>query len=156
MIELTTSVLLLVSSLYGTNQTGNKIANTDHPVTTDRNQITVVDNSSSKTVSAVEAYVRKEYVDAPILIEIARCESRFHQFNEDGSVVRGEKNREDVGVMQINEHYHAEDAQNKGFDIYSLEGNVAFGKYLYDKYGTDPWKYSSKCWKSDDLAINKN
>jgi hypothetical protein len=33
-----------------------------------------------------------------------------------------------------------------GIDIYSVEGNVQFGKYLYSKYGSSPWSSSEPCW----------
>jgi hypothetical protein len=80
------------------------------------------------------------------LVEIAKCESRFRQYDKDGDVLRGEKNRLDRGVMQINEYYHNEDSEKLGFNILTLEGNTAYGRYLFEKYGVQPWISSSKCW----------
>ena len=34
-----------------------------------------------------------------------------------------------------------------GYDIYTLEGNIGFGKYLYKNYGLNPWGASFNCWK---------
>jgi len=48
--------------------------------------------------------------------------------------------------MQINELYHADEAKALGYDIYTIQGNVAFARYLYDKQGTKPWMSSSACW----------
>ncbi len=48
--------------------------------------------------------------------------------------------------MQINEKYHLEESKRLGYDIYSLEGNVKYAKYLYDKEGAKPWLSSSVCW----------
>lgn len=149
MLEFTTGVMFLMSSLYGAGQIDTAVNTKDNSSTTKGTAIEMKANLTDE--GKIEAYIKSEYADTPILIEIARCESRFHQFNKDGTVVRGEKNNKDVGIMQINEKYHSEDAINKGYDIYTAEGNIAFGKYLYEKYGTSPWKSSSKCW-SQELA----
>ena len=104
----------------------------------------------------VQRFVNDYFRDIPQLVKIAECESHFRQFSKNGNVQRGEKNRYDVGVMQINELYHADDASALGLDIYTLDGNVAFARHLYEKFGDKPWKSSSACWnKSADLAINK-
>lgn len=98
------------------------------------------------TMADVETYVREYYKDTPILAEVARCESTFTQFNKNGKVMRGTENPADVGLMQINEYYHAEPAKKLGYNIYSVEGNLAYAKYLYNKKGTAPWSASSPCW----------
>ena len=84
-----------------------------------------------------------------------RLQPLIRQFGEDGTVIRGKVNKADVGVMQINEKYHAETALKLGYDIYSVEGNVAFGKYLYKKYGTSPWYSSSACWLQASTIAEK-
>jgi hypothetical protein len=96
--------------------------------------------------SSVEAQVKSYFSDVPTLIYIAQCESNFTQFNSDGSVFRGVINPADVGVMQINQYYNGESAQRLDYDIKSLEGNMAFARYLYNTYGTKPWSASQKCW----------
>jgi hypothetical protein len=90
--------------------------------------------------------VRSYYKDTPILAEVARCESEFRQFNKDGTILRGKANADDVGVMQINEYYHNEDAFKLGYDILTIEGNTAYARYLFEKYGVKPWNSSSPCW----------
>ncbi len=157
MIELTTGVVFLWSSLYGAGQANANLASAATAVDMNQNvasstsSITTEADIDGAATTSVEAYVRKEFADTPILIEVARCESRFHQFTDIGTVVRGIVNHGDVGVMQINEHYHADEAQAMGINIYTTEGNIQFGKYLYSKYGTDPWNSSSACW-SQQLA----
>jgi hypothetical protein len=94
----------------------------------------------------VEEYVREYFDGMPVLAEVARCESRFRHFNTYGDILRGEANSYDVGVMQINEHYHLKQANKLGYDLYSLDGNLGYAKYLFEKEGTQPWKASSKCW----------
>lgn len=48
--------------------------------------------------------------------------------------------------MQINELYHLETAEKLGLDIYTIEGNVAYAKHLYEEQGAKPWMSSSPCW----------
>jgi hypothetical protein len=156
MIELTTGVVFLMSSLYGAGQHGYIETNaTSIPKeNVARTEVVEKSSSNSKEQKEMEAYLRKEYADTPILVEVARCESEFRQFNKDGSVVRGIVNNRDVGVMQINEKYHADTADKMNIDIHTTEGNVAYAKYLYSKYGTSPWKASSPCWSKVELARN--
>jgi hypothetical protein len=94
----------------------------------------------------VKAYVMQYFADTPILAHIAGCESQFRQFDKNGQVLRGVAVHEDVGVMQINETYQGALASALGYNIYTLEGNVAFGKWLYDHQGAQPWSSSSACW----------
>jgi len=109
-----------------------------------------VENKPLTTKDKVNDY----FEDIPIMAEIAFCESGTRQFIADGSVLRGRVNSADVGVMQINEKYHAATAIKLGINIYSLEGNMAYGRYLYETQGTRPWNYSSHCWgKSRDVAL---
>jgi hypothetical protein len=84
------------------------------------------------------------------LYGILSCESggggKPKQFNSDGTVLRGRVNRSDVGAAQINEYYHLQASKRLGYDIYTLEGNIAYAKYLYDTQGTQPWSASKPCW----------
>ena len=107
--------------------------------------------SEEKSVN-VEAYVRNYFSDIPIMAEIAKCESHFRHFNTAGTVLRGEVNSQDVGVMQINERYHLDHSLNLDLDIHTLEGNVRYARALYEKKGTRPWVHSRPCW-SRHIAI---
>lgn len=101
-----------------------------------------------------ESTVRTYFADAPIMIEVARCESRFRHYDANGDVMRGIVNALDRGVMQINEHYHLETATKLGYDIHTLEGNLAYARHLYETQGTRPWISSSPCWgASADASI---
>jgi hypothetical protein len=104
--------------------------------------------ASAITVTATDTkeYVKAYFADIPILAEIAHCESRFTQFLKSGDVLRGEVDPDDVGVMQINEKYNGNTAQALGYNIYTLEGNLAFGRWLYEHKGTQPWSASQGCW----------
>lgn len=142
MIEVATSAAFLLASVYGA---GHANAQTDAS-----NQATTIPTAPiSRTLTdpkKIEAIVRARYANTPILIEIARCESTFRQFTDKGEVVRGIANKYDVGIMQINEKYHADTAEKLGYDIYDIDGNLAFGEYLYKKYGSSAWTASKPCW----------
>lgn len=95
----------------------------------------------------LEQYVRGFFADNPVLAEVAKCESRFRHYDTHG-VLRGDYNQNDIGVMQINERYHNERAKKLGFDIKTLEGNLSYAEWLYEKEGLQPWASSGKCWKA--------
>lgn len=99
-----------------------------------------------KKKMTVEEYIRNYFSDIPVMVEVAKCESRFRQHDKNGEVLRGEENNLDRGVMQINEYFHNEDSVKLGYDILTLEGNTAYARYLFEKYGLKPWRSSSKCW----------
>lgn len=94
----------------------------------------------------ISAYVREYFADRPILADIAFCESTMRHVGKDGKVLRGMVDSDDIGVMQINTRYHLEDATELGYDIYSLNGNLGYAQYLYERQGTQPWKASQPCW----------
>jgi len=130
-------------------------------------QVNIVKEISKKEVEimmSTEKYVRQYFSDIPIMIQIARCESTFRQLEKDGNIHRGDVNSEDVGVMQINEHYHLDQSQKENYNIYTIEGNTAYARKLYEEEGTKPWNSSKACWgkyqvaqtdTNKDMAFNK-
>ncbi len=151
MMQAATGVVFLMSSLYGAGQANAQTIQTAAVISA-TTATTTTELSSSTDSKAIETYIRKELASTPILIEVARCESTFRQYGKDGRVIRGIENPLDVGIFQINEHYHADTAKKLGYDIYTIEGNVAYGKYLYNKNGTKDWYASSPCWAGKNLA----
>lgn len=154
MIELTTGVVFLMSSLYGSGQAANQVQTIASQTVASAKEVTTDSSSFTNTTdrTAMEAYLRKEYGDEPLLVDIARCESNFRQFDQNGNVIRGIVNHDDVGVMQINEKFQGPTALKLGMNIYTVEGNVAYAKHLYKEQGAQPWISSSKCWGDNDLA----
>lgn len=140
-IEIMSGILLLVSSFTGAAVPEKAAA--PEPVLPVANQ-----------PITLEEYVREYFALNPILAEVARCESRFRQFGANG-VLRGEYDRNDLGVMQINERYHAEAARKNGFDIKTLEGNLGYATWLYEREGLSPWKSSRSCWKYAEAIAMK-
>lgn len=120
-----------------------------------------VSNKEIENLMSTEKTVRQYFKEIPILIQIARCESTFRHLDHDGDIHRGRVNNSDLGVMQINAYYHLDTAEKKNFNIYTIEGNMAYAKDLYDREGTRPWNSSKPCWgkyvkdSSNEIAINK-
>jgi hypothetical protein len=103
----------------------------------------------------VERFINDYFADIPVLAEIAKCESRYRQFNSEGNILKGKKNSYDRGVMQINVLYHANTAEKLGLDVHDLDDNVAYARYLYEREGARPWMSSSACWarfKQSEIA----
>lgn len=105
---------------------------------------------------AVEAAVRAFFTDAPILAEIARCESKFRQFTDAGNTLRGGLNGAMVGVFQINESVHRSTATALGYNIDTLEGNMQYANHLYQQSGTDPWVSSLSCWRGAEQTSSQS
>jgi hypothetical protein len=94
----------------------------------------------------------------PLLRRISACESTGspegtpRQFLSDGSILWGNDPKtglpihRDEGAMQINTWVWSSTAQKMGDDLNTLHGNIAFGKYLFDTYGSSPWNASRGCW----------
>jgi hypothetical protein len=87
----------------------------------------------------VEKRVREVFSDAPVMIEIARCESKFRQFTDSGNVLRGGAGGGMIGVFQFYEAIHEMPARALGFDLATLEGNLGYARHLYSTSGTRPW-----------------
>ena len=131
---------------------------TEVPKIEQQNVVKEISKDDIEHMMGTEQYVRKYFADVPIMIQIAKCESHFRQLDEDGSIHRGVVNSKDVGVMQINEFYHLDTAEKKDYNIYTLEGNTAYARNLYEREGTRPWASSKACWgkyESKSLAVNK-
>jgi hypothetical protein len=146
MIELTTGVAFLLASMYGLGApavAGAAEATNDSTSQKDTENTPAVAYMDRKEV---EKFLREKYKHTPILVEIARCESTFTHIDKSGKVIRGMVDNKDVGVMQINERYHLETATKLGYDLHTIEGNVAYAQYLYEREGARPWKASQPCW----------
>ncbi len=87
----------------------------------------------------VEDAVRFYFADAPIMIDIARCETGFRQFKSDGTPLYDPSGTY-IGIFQISELLHTPKALSMGFDLRTIDGNLGFARYLYNSSGTGPWK----------------
>ena len=90
----------------------------------------------------------------PLLERIAACESTGdvhgtpRQFLPNGQVLRGYPNPDDIGELQINAPTWQKKAESLGYDIYTQEGNITMGKWIFDNDSrhAQNWKWSEKCW----------
>ena len=104
------------------------------------------------TPAESEAKVRAYFKDIPVMIEIARCESKFRQFTDSGTVLRGGDSGGMIGVFQFFESIHSTPAKTLGFDLATLDGNLGYAKHVYTTEGTVPWNPAKACW---DIAPAK-
>ena len=148
-MQLATSMLFLLGALYGNAQPANLAGPAEKtPHTSFPSELAFANQPVT-----LETYVRLYYADTPVLAQIAKCESQFRHTGVGGAIIRGGTNKYDIGVMQINEFYHEDNAKARGMDLYTLEGNLAYAKFLYSKEGTTPWSSSSKCWQKSDSIV---
>lgn len=104
--------------------------------------------------SGLEQKVRTYFANDPIMAEIARCESSFRQFDASGKPLDGGSGSM-IGLFQIHSTVHESAAKSMGLNIYTVEGNMAYAKYLYKKEGTDPWLDSKSCWQPNSVQASK-
>ena len=104
-------------------------------------------SAPAEVVIDTEAEVREYFADIPIMIQVAKCESTYRHYLSDGTVLRGKVDNRDIGVMQINSHYHGETAEALGLNLLDLEDNLAYARDLYERQGTVPWSASAPCWQ---------
>lgn len=81
--------------------------------------------------------ILKIFPDAPIMVEVARCESNLNP-NADRKGIDG-------GLFQINQ-VHLSRLATLGLDRYDLHDNIAYARMLYDESGLKPWYMSKHCW----------
>jgi len=104
----------------------------------------------------IEAQVREYFSDAPIMAEIAACESKFTQFGKGDTALHGGMGGKMIGIFQIYSDIHAAYAKERGMDIYTTEGNLAYARHLYEREGTRPWLSSFPCWGSKATSSPEN
>jgi hypothetical protein len=149
-IQLTIGLAMLVASITNAQQVIEAPTQNESNVDETYSEI----SEQVLKLKTTEEVIAEHFKDTPIMKKIAYCESHNRQFNENGSVLRGYVNSQDVGVMQINEKYHLADSKKLGYDIHTLEGNIDYAKHLYKTQGVRPWIHSSHCWDpSNQFAL---
>ena len=107
----------------------------------------------------VEARVREffEANDAPEMIPIIKCESRFRHYNKNGTILKNKAGSSATGVAQILESVHPDpkvlkrynqkfntNLKVEDFDITTIEGNLGYALMLYELHGTRDWECAKK------------
>lgn len=141
-----TSKILWVLALLTALAIGLAPTKAKSETTSEVTRETPVATTTPAVPQTVEEYVRQEFPDAPVMVAIARCESRFRQFDSTGVVLKNPTSSA-RGVFQVMTSIHAAYAKAKlGLDVYTLEGNVGYARYLYERNGTRDWNASKACW----------
>lgn len=81
-------------------------------------------------------------IDEVLARRIIQCESQFNPYAIGVKAVVGT----DIGLFQINTHYHEETMNSMGLDIYDPEDNLKYGFMLLEKDGVRHWHASRSCW----------
>lgn len=97
-------------------------------------------STTNLTPAEIEAKVRVAFADVPVMIEIAKCESKFRQFTDAGNVFYGGAGGGMVGIFQFYESIHKTAAATLGYDLATVDGNIAYAKHLYKEQGVTPWQ----------------
>lgn len=84
----------------------------------------------------IERLIREAFEDAPIMIDVARCESGFRNVPSKTG---------DWGPFQVNQ-VHTKRLQELGLDRTKIEDNIKYARMLYDESGTRHWYMSKHCW----------
>ena len=153
MLNLAVGIMMFVSSVAPTQATSTGTSSA--PISTSTPKVVSVTKVETELNKTTEDLVREEFSDIPIMVEIAKCESQFTQFNKDGSIHLGRINPADVGTFQINERYHLSESQKLNLDIHTVDGNLKYARHLYESEGVDPWSASSPCWGKRIVVARK-
>lgn len=105
----------------------------------------------SQNPETLGAYVEEYFADAPIMADIAWCESRYRHLGSDGQIIKNPKSTA-IGIMQIMSSIHDPLASEMGINIRTLKGNLEYARHLYETQGTKPWNASKTCWGKFALA----
>lgn len=111
------------------------------------------ESSAVSSASSTEERTRAFFADTPVMVAIARCESKFRQYTDAGTAFRGGLNNNMVGVFQIYKRIHNTQATSLGYDLTTLDGNLGYAQYLYTRQGTTPWTSSKSCWE-DSVEVS--
>jgi hypothetical protein len=84
-----------------------------------------------------------------VMQRIAECESGDVHYKENGQVITNANTNGsvDLGRFQINEDIWGDKAGEMNLDLSNEQDNKTMALWIYENYGTEDWKYSSKCWK---------
>ena len=100
------------------------------------NTIVYAQVEEPKVELSIEEKIREEFKDAPIMVEVARCESQFRNVQSKTG---------DSGPLQINQ-VHLPTLKKLGLDRENVDDNIAFARILYTESGLKPWENSKHCW----------
>lgn len=105
----------------------------------------IAPKTPKKAPQSIEQLILEQFPQDPVMVLVARAESGLRQFDKNGNVIVN-KETNDRGLFQINYRYHGKTAEKMGLDIDTLEGNIAYTKYLLRTQGLNAWSASAHNW----------
>ena len=102
--------------------------------------------TNNETIREVEVIVEVQKKSA-VMERIAKCESSTGHYAPSGQVIFNANGNGsvDVGKYQINTVWFKK-ATELGYDLTNEEDNEAMALYIFDNFGSEPWKFSKSCW----------
>ena len=73
------------------------------------------------------------------MVEVARLESNFVHYKENGEVLKGWITPADIGLMQVNCTAWCGKAKEMGLNLHNIIDNVHMARYIYDTQGITAW-----------------
>lgn len=136
MATITTAPIVPIT-LTATAGTTEKVSVAGKPsVLVKRNARLLAQQGESQEV--IDAII-KTFPDEPVMVEIARCESKLNPSADRLGI--------DGGLFQINQ-VHLATLKKLGLDRYNLQDNLTYTKILHSQAGLTPWNMSRYCWGS--------
>jgi hypothetical protein len=118
--------------------------NTTAPVNPEASEIhgSIPLPSKKENEKTVREFWKKhlEPAQAEQMIAKAETESNFNQFETSKFPLRGRRNRDNIGVMQIPERWWGQVARKIGYNITTLQGNLDMALWMYHRDGERAWK----------------
>lgn len=92
----------------------------------------------------IDAFATEGNSVAAKMVAICRKESGLRHYNDDGTILRGKDNQEDMGLCQINATFNGGLARNLGINPYdhTPKDNIRWAYALYKRDSFDPWERS--------------
>lgn len=102
-------------------------------------EVVLIEAKIDWTQERIIEEIETVFPDAPIMVEVARCESGLRP------VIEGPT--DDHGVFQIHMPSHGESVRALGLDVKNdPRDNIRFARMLYDRNGLRDWSASAHCW----------
>ena len=126
-VATTTETEAVSRTLTNTAGTTEKVAVVGQP------RLLAQEGESQEVINAV----LNMFPEEPVMVEVARCESRLNP--------KADRQGIDGGLFQINQ-VHLTTLNELGLDRYDLQDNLTYSRILYNQGGLTPWNMSRYCW----------
>lgn len=104
--------------------------------------------SSSDLMKLASSTASKYGLDPVLVQKIIACESQWNPKTVHPNIRQGTTTpwSYDIGLLQINDHFHEAEWDAQGLDMKNPKDNLEFGLKMMKQEGTTPWNWSKWCW----------